>query len=624
MIKQIRASYFRNFKNAQYCCLSTDNPPADIIFRTGDTVYLIDTGKTYMYDEIEEQWYEQPSSGGGSGSLAIDVDYSDLVGLTTDGELETGAYYRIRDYVTTVNGKYDLTYIIGQSAYIHYARSAGHQFDLIVQAIDNSHLDEHAIAIQSESDATNYFVNSDLLSWDIKYTIYNNTDKYMWADLSGKGVIYYMKDEFGNEAGYDFKNVQFLAYALEPADGDPNHSNGLCFSNGDNRYGTVYHVFKALQTYLNTGSYSSPFNPNATNLDFACSYDILTCINYVEVNDAYLSQYNADWYYTFDQHSYPDHWDYSLNTGYTDKILCFNNKIMSTQEPLSVFLSLSEIPFGLNGCIFEMLPSGSGGYCFNNVLESNCCYNIFGDSFLYNHLKTNCYGNILGENCYSNVFDPLCYENIFESQCHSNEFKFQCGVNFLESGCNGNIFEVNCSDNVLRNSSWYNRFGRSCSGNNLGTGCTNNIFGANTNNNTLGDNCIDNTFEKDCNYNNLDIYCSNNVFKNDCYGNNIGQFCSENILNIQTQFCTLGSYCENNIFGNLCVHVFLSDGTSGNPVRFYHINDNVQGTNINDVTISGVPGRDYETHVGYDSNGVLQEWNPADFASIINANGVNF
>ena len=68
----------------------------------------------------------------------------------------------------------------------------------------------------------------------------------------------------------------------------------------------------------------------------------------------------------------------------------------------------------------------------------------------------------------------------------------------------------------------------------------------------------------------------------------------------------------------------LSDGTYGNPVRFYHINDNIQGINIDYVTISGDPNRAYETHVGYDSNGVLQEWNPADFAAIINANGVNF
>jgi hypothetical protein len=28
--------------------------------------------------------------------------------------------------------------------------------------------------------------------------------------LSGKGVIYYMKDDLNNEAPYDFKNIQFI------------------------------------------------------------------------------------------------------------------------------------------------------------------------------------------------------------------------------------------------------------------------------------------------------------------------------------------------------------------------------------------------------------------------------
>jgi hypothetical protein len=33
--------------------------------------------------------------------------------------------------------------------------------------------------------------------------------RFEWATEKGKGVIYYMKDEWGNEAPYDFKNIQF-------------------------------------------------------------------------------------------------------------------------------------------------------------------------------------------------------------------------------------------------------------------------------------------------------------------------------------------------------------------------------------------------------------------------------
>jgi len=30
------------------------------------------------------------------------------------------------------------------------------------------------------------------------------------AVINGKGVIYYMKDEFGNECPYDFKNIVYI------------------------------------------------------------------------------------------------------------------------------------------------------------------------------------------------------------------------------------------------------------------------------------------------------------------------------------------------------------------------------------------------------------------------------
>ena len=48
-----------------------------------------------------------------------------------------------------------------------------------------------------------------LNAWELKYCLDNDKDLFAWADTNGKGVIYYMKDEFGNEAPYDFKNVRY-------------------------------------------------------------------------------------------------------------------------------------------------------------------------------------------------------------------------------------------------------------------------------------------------------------------------------------------------------------------------------------------------------------------------------
>lgn len=69
MIKQIRASYFANFKNAQYCALSTDQIPDYL--ENGDEVYIIDTGKNYIWDVSSSSLIEKkPIIGIPSGGVA--------------------------------------------------------------------------------------------------------------------------------------------------------------------------------------------------------------------------------------------------------------------------------------------------------------------------------------------------------------------------------------------------------------------------------------------------------------------------------------------------------------------------------------------------------------------------
>lgn len=141
----------------------------------------------------------------GSGNLDIDtlenVTYAELVELKTNGQLKKGLYYRITDYVTTTNGK------TTNSA--EPSRSAGHQFDIIIQALGVSDLAEICTACLHEGDT--YFANENLSAWQIWYDINNDTTKYKWAvtDGTGKGVIYRLIDEWGNDCAYDFKNIQF-------------------------------------------------------------------------------------------------------------------------------------------------------------------------------------------------------------------------------------------------------------------------------------------------------------------------------------------------------------------------------------------------------------------------------
>lgn len=51
-------------------------------------------------------------------------------------------------------------------------------------------------------------------AWELKYCLDNDKDLFDWAEVEGRGVIYYLKDEYGNECPYDFKNAMFRRYQV--------------------------------------------------------------------------------------------------------------------------------------------------------------------------------------------------------------------------------------------------------------------------------------------------------------------------------------------------------------------------------------------------------------------------
>lgn len=132
-----------------------------------------------------------------SGLSIQQITYEELVALREVNGFTPRQLYRITNYVTTTNGK----------AADGVSASAEHPFDLLVQAISANQISPAAIALPHKNDA--YFSNQKLENWVILYDINNSTAKYPWASSSGRGVIYYMKDEKNNCAGYDFKNIKF-------------------------------------------------------------------------------------------------------------------------------------------------------------------------------------------------------------------------------------------------------------------------------------------------------------------------------------------------------------------------------------------------------------------------------
>lgn len=130
---------------------------------------------------------------GGGISAPISTTYSALKSLKDSSGLAIGQKYRITDFVSV----FDETGIT----------SANHPFDLIVEANSNNGFSEIAIAIQHVGD--DYFANQNLGAWQVNYCFDNDTKRFPQASSSGKGFIYYLKDEYGNEACYDFKNALF-------------------------------------------------------------------------------------------------------------------------------------------------------------------------------------------------------------------------------------------------------------------------------------------------------------------------------------------------------------------------------------------------------------------------------
>ena len=134
-----------------------------------------------------------------SGNLDIlyqPIPYQFLLDLRGKGKLKPGQFYRITDYVTTTSQA--------------NTRSAGKLFDVIVLALTNDTFAERAWACHR--DGSTDFQNSHLEAWQIWYCLDNDTSRFDWVfptSGGGKGVIYRMIDEFGNDCPYDFKNIQF-------------------------------------------------------------------------------------------------------------------------------------------------------------------------------------------------------------------------------------------------------------------------------------------------------------------------------------------------------------------------------------------------------------------------------
>ena len=524
--------------------------------------------------------------------------YAQIVALIAQNALVPGAFYRMTDFVTTAVDERETAQF----------RSAGHAFDLLLQALSTNQLSAKAAALPHADDT--YFAGVELDKWQIWYDINNDTTKYNWADATnGKGVIYRLIDEHNNDCPYDFKNIQFKRWAITAisstsltADALASLEEALVYSQNGNRH------------MANKDIYGNWIPQDVQGTEFTIDED------------------NSGWYYTFDGISSEDgetpgdHYDMSAHpirlsnecitylidtecgADYAD--YCKNNIIKSAYyefvEDDQYFKGrqvLNNIVFAnsMSYCYYDEEGESwnyTTNYCYANVFESECTYNTFGNYFYYNTFGNNCSYNTFGNNCQYNTFGNDCCYNTFGNDCYYNTFGNYFYYNTFGNGLYSNTFGNNC---------WYNTFGNNCSNNTFGNSCYNN---------TLGNECYNNTFGNDCRYNTFGNSCYNNTFGNYFQNNTFGNYCYNN---------TFGNDCGSNTFGNNCQYITAFEGiqflditggsTDSDYVRYAQILNGTKGTGSeNLLTVAFTQNVSYCQTAGLKSDGTLVIWNPADNA----------
>ncbi|MBP5687803.1 MAG: hypothetical protein J6X22_04075 [Muribaculaceae bacterium] len=337
------------------------------------------------------------------------VTYGQLVEMRTAALLEPGMLYRITDYATTTVQE--------------NTRSAGHNFDVVVMALDSKTLAERAWAMPHEGDE--YFKDSKLEAWQLWYCLDNDTDRFAWADdENGKGVIYRMIDEWNNDCPYDFKNIQFKR-ALTDGEYDPDEGEDVwCYT----------------FTWIDEDDEAQDASVLCQNIggDEGFVYGVhdnsmLPCIEY----DFYPEEHSDKLAFALNDNVFISSYEYEGGVFYG----IYGNHFGS---------SCYSNTFGNNcgGNTFGNYCDGNtfGNYCYNNSFGNDCYYNTFGNGCSGNTFGNYCYNNSFGNYCFGNTFGNNNYRNTFGNDCGNNKF----GNNFLSSSIGDYVNNVKVNKDYVQ------------------------------------------------------------------------------------------------------------------------------------------------------------------------------
>ena len=375
--------------------------------------------------------------GGEVPAVQSEVTYAQLVALRNSGKLAPGTWYRIIDYqctTTQVN-----------------TQSAGHLFDVIVRADSNDTINENAFA--AHHGRTGYFENSKLAAWRLKYCLDNDTSRFAWADEeNGRGVVYYMQDEFGNECPYDFKNIMFRRWQVTAFDRYPD--------------------------LVSEEAYFGAYKINGTEKTLpGASYGL----------DEFLYTFTID--NTNDGSLIPQVCGNKIAPHFKDSQMLLNNNVI---ELASNSLCYGNI-FG-NSCVNNTFGTAD---CKNNILHNDCHCNTF-FSASYNILGTGCGDNIISGNF--NDFDDLCDTNVLKPGCSRITLRDHCYDNTIGASCTNITFAQGCYNNTIGASCTNITFAQGCYGNSFDRAVRFVQFLQRCGGNSFRNNCEKIVFSENCTF----------------------------------------------------------------------------------------------------------------------------
>ena len=244
---------------------------------------------------------------------------------------------------------------------------------------------------------------------------------------AGKGTIIYMKDEHGNEAPYDFKNIQYKRWmATDSVSGREGLGGNYMVSGPDN------------------------------------------CPNGLSVEDAE----DFIWAYTFSSdNAGGEQTDYSLTAAHQ-----VHDNVM---KPYSGGLP-NNVMFG------ESNHSNRFGFnCYNNSWGNGCSSNSWGNQCNNNSWGNGCSSNSWGNECTNNSWGNWNQYNSWGNQCNNNSWGNQCTYNSWGNNCYYNSWGNQCTYNSWGNECYNNSWGNGCTDNSWGNWNQYNSWGNNVTQSTL-------------------------------------------------------------------------------------------------------------------------------------------